>query len=158
VDKLKAQAKSDGDFSRKKFIANLRQELHTKYPQIPIYYASTVMPEHLKDIKDNLFIVGLAQRYSTDRIDNLAMVKKYLERDFRLDYLHHEWYRENLIGKNLINRMNLNYMIPMVMLAEHYASSGENERAQEWFNFALTLAEKAGNEEAVKEVKEKMGK
>ena len=44
----------------------------------------------------------------------------------------------------------------MIMLAEHYTGSREKDRAGLWYDFALSLAEKAANQDAIDEIRAKM--
>ena len=97
----------------------------------------------MKPIMDDLYMVGLAYRYSPNRIDNFAIVKKNLEKNFRLDYLKHDWYMEHIPGERLSTHLNLNYYPTMVMLAEHYKTSGEDEKARLWRDFAYDIAKTA---------------
>ena len=155
VENIKTRAKAAGSFSKKIFIDEFRKQLLTGYPKIPLYYAVTVYQPFLEEIKEDLYVIGLAYRYSSDRFDNLAVVRKNLEKNYRLDFLRYDWYSENAVGKNLNNRMNMNYVVPMVMLAEHYQSSSELKRADEWFDFAAMLAERAGNSQALEDIAQK---
>jgi hypothetical protein len=41
------------------------------------------------------------------------------------------------------------------MLAEHYKTGGEDKQAQNWKNFAIKLARKAGKKEMVEEIEKK---
>lgn len=141
-------------FSIHKFVQELCKMLAERYPDIPIYFALTVMEKHINPIKDDLYIVGLTYQYSTKRIDNLALLKKNVEKNFRLDYLKHDWYNEHYQGKRLSAMMNLNYVALMIKLAEHYKTSGEGEKAQEWKNWALELAKKAGKKELIDHINE----
>lgn len=158
VSDLKKISFVDGEFSKKRFIDNFRNRLTEKFPEINVYYALTVYNHMIDDIKDQLYIVGLAQKYSKKRIDNTAVVKKNLENLLRLDYLKYDWYREKILGYKMMDRLNMNYVVPIIMLAEHYSSSGEETRAGEWYEFALSLAEKAANQDAVDEIRAKMAK
>ncbi len=153
---LKKSSVEKGAFSRKLFITNLRNKLNSTYPEVPLYYALTVYKPYTENIKSNLYIVGLAQKYSEKRMDNTALVKKNLNNRFRLDYLQYDWYRENMLGRRMISRMNMNYVVPMIMLGEHYTGSGELARAKEWFEFALSIAHQAGNAGAIEEIRSKM--
>jgi len=139
----------------KDFLPEFCKTLAEKYPDIPVYFALTVYKNHIESIMDDLYIVGLAYQYSPERIDNLALLKKNLERNLRLDYLQYDWYDDSYLAKDLIAHMNLNYIAPMIMLAEHYNTSGEDKKAQDWKGFALLLAFKAGNKEMVKEIEKK---
>jgi len=149
------------DFSKlpklkeKEFFPELAKTLAEKYPDIPIYFALTVYKNHIESITNDLYIVGLAYQYSPERIDNMALLKKNLEKNLRLDYLKYDWYDDNYLAKDIITHMNLNYVAPMIMLAEHYKTSGEDKRAQEWKNWSLDLARKAGKKEMVEEIEKK---
>jgi hypothetical protein len=137
------------------FLPKLCQILATEYPDIPIYFALTVYENYTKSLTDDLYIVGLAYQYSPKRIDNLALLKKNLENNLRLDYLKHDWYGESYLATDIIAHMNTNYVAPMIMLAEHYKTSGEDEKAEEWKDFALITARKSGKKELVEEIEKK---
>jgi len=140
----------------KEFFPELAKILAAKHPDTPIYFALTVYENHIKSITDDLYIVGLAYQYSPERIDNLALLKKNLEKNLRLDYLKYDWYDDSYLAKDLIAHMNLNYIAPMIMLAEHYNTSGEHKKAQDWKGLALLLAFKAGKKEMAEEIEEKV--
>jgi hypothetical protein len=139
----------------KNFVPEFCKTLAEKYPEIPVYFALTVYKNHFEPITDDLYIVGLAYQYSPERIDNLALLKKNLENNLRLDYLKYDWYDESYLAKDLIAHMNLNYIAPMIMLAEHYKTGGEDKKAQNWKTFAIELARKAGRNEMVEEIEKK---
>ncbi len=136
-------------------IQELIPELSEKYPQYPIYFALTVYPNYIEPIKEYLYAVGLAFRYNKKRMDNIALIKKNLEQNFILDYLKFDYADDQYPGKHLAAKMNLNYISPMMLLAEHYFLSGDQEKAQQWKKFALSLAETADNKEAGEEIKKK---
>ena len=102
---------------KQRFIKNLYLHLADAYPDLKMYFALTVYKDFIGDIADQLFVTGLAYRFSRSRIDNLAILKKNVENRFRLDYLTYAWYREGDLGHSLEDRLNLNYVVPMVMLA-----------------------------------------
>ena len=139
------------EFSKAVFLQKLCKAINEKYPNIPIYFALTVYENYYESFKDDMYIVGLAFRFSSERIDNLAFLKKNLEQNFRLDYLSHDWYNENIIGKNLQTRINLNYVSPILMLVNHYELSGQNEKADRWLNLAKSIAKVAGKEDMIEE-------
>ena len=137
------------------FIQDFCEIVSENHPDIPIYFALTVYENYIRNIKDDLYIVGLAYRYSPNRIDNFALVKRNLEKKFRLDYLKYDWYTEHLPGKHLMATMHMNYVPTMVMLAEHYKTSGEVEKAREWKNIALDISRQAGNQKAIEDIEKK---
>ena len=109
----------------------------------------TVFENHFKPFKDDLYIVGLAYRYSTKRIDNFAILKKNLEKNFRLDYLKYDWYTEEYPGEANKKIMHMNYVAPVLMLMEHYKNSGEVQKVEKWKDVVLYIAEKAGKKEQI---------
>lgn len=139
-------------FSISTFAQVVCKYLSENYPDFPVYFALTVYEQHFKPLKDDLFIVGLAYLYSPKRIDNIALVKKNLENNIRRDYLHYDWYNDLYPGLNLMNRMHLNYVPGMMMLAEHSKTSGQQEKAQYWKKLASELAKRAGQEEWIKDI------
>jgi hypothetical protein len=126
------------------FVSALGTYISDHYPQIPVCFAVTLYSQNTEPIKDKLYIVGLVYQYSPERIDNIAMVKKNLEGDFRLDNLKYDWYEDTYLAKGIVGRLNLNYLAPMVILGEHYYKSEEKEKSQYWINFALMLADRGG--------------
>ncbi|MBN2010726.1 hypothetical protein JW960_15375 [candidate division KSB1 bacterium] len=150
-----AKANEMKTFDLSLFFQALVRNISEAYPKIPIYIAYTVYPQHFKPFKDKLYMAGLAYCYSPERIDNLALLKKQFEQQFRLDYLADDWYADLTPGKNLRTKMHLNYVPPAIMLAEHYALSNEHKRAIYWKNFALRIVRDSGIDEMMKEIEEK---
>ena len=143
------------DLMDENFLPELCKSLAAKYPDVPIYFALTVNERHTKAITDDLYIVGLAYQFSLERIDNLALLKKNLENNLRLDYLKYDWYDQTYLAKDIITTMNTNYVAPMIMLAEHYKTGGEDKKAQEWKDFALDLARKSGKKGLIEQIEKK---
>ena len=132
------------------FIAELTKSLHQKYPKIPIYFALTVYAPFTESISDDLYLIGLAYKYSPTRIDNVAMLKNNWENNFRLDYLNYDWYSENYVATETMRKMlNQNYIAPAIMLYEHYKTSGETTKAERLKEFALQISKAAGKEKEV---------
>jgi len=144
-------------FQMGKFVLELSKALAKNNPDIPIYFALTVSEEHIEAIKNDLYIVGLAYQYSPNGVDNLAILRKNLEKKFRLDHLEFDWYSEDYPGTRVKNRMRMNYVAPMIMLAEHYKTSGEDEKAEEWKDRALDIVEKTGDTKLMESVVKTFG-
>jgi len=143
-------------FSISNYIHELTKTLHEKYPEHPLYFALTVNKNHFKPFNDDLYIVGLAYRYSTKRIDNFAILKKNLEEKFRLDYLTHDWYNELYPGETNRNSLHMNYAAPVLMLMEHYKTSDDVQKVEKWKALILDIAKKAGRkDEVVNHMKDK---
>jgi hypothetical protein len=142
-------------FDNKKLVADLIKNFQDQKPEIPLCFALTVYKKYTEDISDDLYIVGLAYQYSPERIDNIAQIKKNLESNLRLDYLKYDWYNENQLGMANMYNLHVNYVVPMIILAEHYKESGQVNKQNEWKDMAILLAEKAGKTEVIDEIKKK---
>lgn len=132
---------------RSAFVSQLTHAVVARYPETPVCFALTLRQTYLTALQDDLYITGLVYQYSPDtKLDNLALLKKNLERNFRLDYLRFDWYSESYRATQSITvHLNNNYVTPFLMLADHYGTSGEHERAGAWRDFALELARRSGN-------------
>ena len=142
-------------FDTKKMVNDLIQIFQKQKSEIPLCFALTVYNQYTGDISNELYIIGLAYQYSKERLDNIAQIKKNLETNMRLDHLKFDWYNENQMGISMMNNMNMNYVVPMIMLAEHYKESGELSKSDEWRDLAISLSEKAGKTEVLDEIKKK---
>lgn len=131
--------------SVQKFVASLATMNTAK----PLYVALTVDPDYTDSIKDDLYITGLAYKYSPKRFDNVAVLKKNWN-NFRLDYLSMQFYAENLgFTTTRLPLLNINYVAPAMILYEHYSLAGESEKAAELSTLALALGKSAGQESDV---------
>ena len=126
---------------RADFVAALTASLEQMAPEIPVYFALTVGNQFRERINDDLYMVGLASRYSSHGIDNLGRLRHNLEHRFRLDYLKHDWYSEDHPStRPVVAWLNTNYAYPFFLLADHYQISGEPERSDIWRQRAFDVA------------------
>ena len=135
------------------FLKELIFSIKDKYPEIPIHVATTVYEEYKNKIKDKLYITGLVYTYSEVPIDNVALIKKNLEQNLRLDYIEYCWYNEDNISLPLVDRYNVNYLPAFIELAKMYYLTEEFESAQYWQDKALFLAKKVNDEELIKKIR-----
>ncbi len=125
--------KDDKDFCRKAYPA-----IHAANPKVPMYLAISINKSYLTGQKKHLYVTGLAFKYTTERIDNIALLKQNIEYDFRLDFLFYEdWYCDTPAE---YSRVNYNYIAPFIMLFEHYRTTGENANAVKYEELALKIA------------------
>jgi hypothetical protein len=97
----------------------------------------------------------LANKYSKKGIDNFALLKNNIEDKFRLDYLNYDWYTEDFPGESIMKVLHTNYVVPFVLLAEHYKTGGQSEQANKLKNMAILIAEKSNNIELKQYILEK---
>lgn len=115
----------------------------------PVYAALTVGEDVLKPVEKNLYLVGLAYEYSDEKIDNIALLKKNLEKEYALDYLDNNFSIDTY--QTVVDLANSNYVVPMLTLYRHYKLSGDTERANLWKEKAKTAARKGGQGEEMKD-------
>ena len=145
IDTLKLKHKTRGDF-----LKALINQIKSASPDTPIYIALTLPGNNIKTLQDSLYIVGLAYRYSTEKLDNLALLNRNVSEKFRLDYLQHSWYTEDYLAKKSMDMLNLNYAVIFSTLVDHLYLSGQIEQANHWKELALSLARKGGNQKLVR--------
>ncbi|MBN1559299.1 hypothetical protein JW998_03570 [candidate division KSB1 bacterium] len=132
-----------------RFIKSLVTGLTAKYRDVKIYFALTVYDPFKVSFKDELYLTGLAEHYTKSPLDNVALLRKNIEGEFRLDDVLQKWYGEDYVGQNMMSQMNLNYVPAFVKLAEHYQLAGDPWRATRWAKKALMLAKNGKNDELV---------
>ena len=111
------------------------------------YYALTVSKDNLSSIKENLYVVGLASVHSLTNFDNVAQIRKNLEKEFLLDYLRVDFNgeSEDATGKVL----SANYLLPLILLYESYQKEGKREQATALRQFIERIARDSGKEAVI---------
>lgn len=109
------------------FRKELVKTLATNSKNNPVYLVVSCHTDYSTPIESELYLTGLAYEYSTKPMDNMALLKKNFEQNFALDYLDKNFYQD--ISKDIVAQTNLNYIIPMIKLYDHYKLAGEKEKA-----------------------------
>lgn len=105
----------------------------------PIYIALTADNNLYKSYQNDLYLTGLAYKYSSKRFDNIAVIKKNWEL-FSLDYLETSFYNEDFeFNADRLPMLNLSYVTPALQLIEHYKLAGDLQKASQIKNFALRI-------------------
>jgi hypothetical protein len=149
---LNVHAFADKDMSL--FLKDCANALSQKYPENPVYIASTVYSGSTKQIKEQLYLIGLALKYSPERFDNIASIKQNLDNNFRLDYLEYDWYSDLYLFESGLDRLHVNYVVIFIKMAEAYHDSGNLSEARKWKEKARVLAQKADNQKFIKHINE----
>jgi hypothetical protein len=138
--------------SNSTFLKGLISAIKSKYPDVPIHIALTVYEDYYKEIKDKLYLTGLVYTYSETSFDNVSVIKKMLEQNFRLDHLNYDWYNEKHVSQKMMHRYNTNYIPSFLEVAKEYYLTGNSELAVYWKNKAFQLAEQANDESSLQEI------
>lgn len=114
----------------------------------PVYFAATVRKNIYADFEDKLYLEGLAFKYSEAGYDNLAILRRNVEKRFLLDYLQIDF--ANDMSLSVVDHTNFNYILPFVNLYDHYVLASESEKATWIKSLAMKVAKRAGQEEKIK--------
>jgi formylglycine-generating enzyme required for sulfatase activity len=143
---LKLKNPSD-DLNALALKSKICEELPEQNTGHQFYYALTISKENISTIKDQLYVVGLASQISKDRLDNISLIKKNLEHNFLIDYLIVDFNGENEFATGKI--LQANYLVPMLMLYEHYKQIGETERIKKLESLLVRIADESGKSSIV---------
>lgn len=124
----------------------LRQHL-LLFSKRPLYYAATVSPAAYADIKDRLYLVGLAFVYSGGRLDNEKQLAYNVENKFLLDYLKVDLAYQD--PHSPVRQLEQAYLTPMLTLHRYYRKQGETGKAEATKALILKIARRAGREAEV---------
>lgn len=144
----------DFDMTAEKIDGKLVQKLCNhirKHSDKPFYYSGICMniPEWYEDVKDSVYWVGFAGKYSSVRFDNIAALKKNLEKNYLLDYIKVPV--QNELSSSIVNEFNVAMLAPFLTLYFHYKESEESEKSQNILEYINAIATRA---ELTKEVNE----
>lgn len=132
------------DAEQKRLIAAM---LPAQNPAIRFYYTLTVPQESISNIKDQLYVVGLASQLSKERLDNIATIRENLEKRFLLDHLTVDFNGENEFASGKV--LSANYLVPMLMLYEHYINTGAEDKADLLAQRITRIAQASGKDQLV---------
>jgi len=116
----------------------------------PIYFAAGTDDKLFKNYESNIYLVGLAFKYSKTPIDNLAYLKRNFEGEYLMDHVRVRF--ENEKSYSMMNEMNFAYIAPLIKLYHHYKISEDNQRTAEIKIDLLKIARESGNEQIVASV------
>ena len=115
--------------------------------QTPVYLGVMLEKSIIQQEQNNLYLTGLAMKFSATPFDNLATLKEHYEKDFLLDYLRQDFSTEPSAGK--IASMNLNYLPSFLLLYRYYSTKGDDVHADDLRKMSLQIARAADKEPEV---------
>lgn len=116
----------------------------------PIYFAAGVMRPIYNAFKDNLYNVGLAFKWTDDKFDNIAVMRRNYEKRFLTDYMKIELFND--LSASVNNNMNASYLMPLLTLHNHYEESDELQNFDEIESLIKKIADKSGRTEEVENI------
>lgn len=97
-----------------------------KHLDIPLYYSTTVDKGVYKESLGNTFVVGLVLMHCENKIDNIAILKRTIEQELKLDYITCSF--SNDLSKQVVIQSNSAYLLGFLTLYNHYKLSGETTK------------------------------
>ena len=121
-------------------LADLIYQTSINNPNKPIYIGLTVNPNVLFKLKNNLFLTGLAFKYSNEKYNNVTEIVSKWEYIFKNEEL------KKPVTNTKVQQINLNYILPLIIIRDYYINSDQVEKKDEIEKLILKIA-KEGNKE-----------
>lgn len=118
----------------------------------PVYLTLTnqLEPELRNKYQNKLYLTGLVYEYSKSEIDNIALLKKNIDKNFALDYLTINFSYDNSLGP--VKEINTNYVVPFLTLYKHYKESDDLEKSNKYKFLIEKIMKDAKRESELKEI------
>ncbi len=107
------------------YLKELYQHIFLNSNGRPVYLSLGTNPQITDDFAEQLYNVGLAWKWSPNKFDNIAVIKKNYEKNFRLDYIAGNFYSD--ISQGVVNHSSSNYLPSMLTLYNHYVESDDSK-------------------------------
>lgn len=121
-DKLEITPLDLGGIDLNKYSENWEKVVHhflNSYKiENPLYIAMSMAPERYEGLNAHLYPVGLAFKYSTEKVDNTLLNIHLIENKFLLDYIYSHFYHD--ISEDMVNQLNLNYLTSFKICYHYY--------------------------------------
>ncbi|MGD1047057.1 MAG: hypothetical protein ABR936_17270 [Bacteroidota bacterium] len=120
---------------------------------IPLYFGLTVTPTYYGKYLNNLFVTGLALRYSHLPIDTFSICEQHYDNDFKLDYLGIQYSNDR--NQSTVNQQNKNYL-PSIIILYHSYKIKDTNKAIKLKKLAILIAENSGDSALMNKVNEEL--
>jgi formylglycine-generating enzyme required for sulfatase activity len=117
------------------------QHLSQSHQKRALYLGVSISKALVKNYEEELYIVGLAFRHSTDEFDNISALVDNYEQYFLLDYLKTDLNYD--ISQDIVNQTNVNYLPAFLILHDYYQENKEWDKANQIRNLSLRIADSA---------------
>ncbi|BDS15124.1 formylglycine-generating enzyme family protein [Aureispira anguillae] len=118
-------------------VSHLIQNIH----QQSLYLGVSVPKGLVKEYEEELYIIGLAFRHTTEAFNNITTLTNNYENKFLLDYLHTNLLDD--ISQDIVHQNNVNYLPAFLILYDYYQENNEWSKANTIKNLSLKIADAA---------------
>ncbi len=115
----------------------------------PVYIGVSAPREFKDKHHNNLYIIGLAFKYSENDFDHVAVLRNNFESKFLKDYLKFEI--TNDFSQSVVNYMNRQYLPCLTVLYKHYMLSEEIKKANEVKELMIDIGDKNGDTKQIQD-------
>ena len=127
------------------------QQLLTKHiidnSKRPVYINVTTNHIIKEPFKDDLYLTGLTYLYCKNQFDNIAILKRNIEKKFAMDYVKVNLRYEK--EQEIVNQINLSYIPSLMLLYKHYVESEDNAKAKELKSMMFKIGKDANQIEFI---------
>lgn len=113
----------------------------------PAYISASVQSQFDEAFGKNLYLTGLALKYSETSFDNSSVIRRNYEKRYLLDYLTELF--SNNISNSVGESFNAMYLPSLIKLYQHYSESEEVVKKQEIEKIMLRVAEQTGQQSEI---------
>lgn len=121
--------------------------------QRPVHFAVSLGHEAAAPFENDLYLTGLASRYSKEKIDNIALLRKNVEKNFLVDELRQQLSDDP--SQTVMDLMCQNYLVPFLSLYNHYKTSGDLAAMEKTETLIMNIARRSGREKEIRPLLEK---
>lgn len=112
-----------------------------------VYTSASAMHTFQKDYESELFLTGLAYKFSRENIENDAIIRRNYEKRYLLDHIKYNFSFN--VGDNFSIEFNSMYLPSMLKLYKNYKESEEFSKMKELEELILLISEKSGQKDEV---------
>lgn len=124
---------------------------------IPVYVSTSAMGQFEKEpFQENLYLTGLAYRFSRSNIDNMSLIRRNYENRYLKDHLN-ETFAVHIADGRALDFKGL-YLPALIKLCTHYHATEEMKKAEDLLALLRSIAKELGQEEDVNALIREIGK
>jgi len=143
-------SKKDSDFEDLNDYIDYVTAETLKNSKRPIYTSSGTPKEFLKkyELADKMYLVGNVLKYSEEKFNNTAAIKKNIEEEYVLDYLFNNFqvHKDDEVIKT---QMNLTYLPSLIHLRKYYEAKNEKTSLERCIRLIDKIADDSGRRKEV---------
>lgn len=145
--------------ARAEKIAVFVRHIQEMNPDRPVFLSPFAEGDVYAALENELYLVGMAHKYSSKSLDNLALLKRNWYHRMNLDYYNFNVYQDlHPYEASIKKQLHSGYFPAAFTLYKHHRLSGENGKAEILANFIRNLSKGTSKENEVEQYLESLRK